>query len=189
MRLIIIRHGDPDYAADSLTEKGWREAELLARRISKLDVTAFYCSPLGRAVDTASCTLKKMNASAVKLNWLKEFKGKVRQGSNLVSCWDRMPNEWTAEDKYYNGSSWLDTQLMKSSNTPKQYKKVCDGIDRLLKQHGYEHTGRVYNVNKPNHDTIVLFCHFAVECVILSHIFFPARLCSCGTILSLCLHR
>ena len=27
MKILIIRHGDPDYAADSLTEKGWREAE------------------------------------------------------------------------------------------------------------------------------------------------------------------
>ena len=61
MKLIIIRHGDPDYSIDSLTEKGWREAELLSDRISKLDVTAFYCSPLGRAKDTESFTLKKMN--------------------------------------------------------------------------------------------------------------------------------
>lgn len=30
MRLIIIRHGDPDYERDSLTQKGWREAEPLA---------------------------------------------------------------------------------------------------------------------------------------------------------------
>lgn len=41
MKLIIIRHGDPDYSIDSLTEKGWREAELLSERISRLDVKAF----------------------------------------------------------------------------------------------------------------------------------------------------
>ena len=28
MRLIIVRHGDPNYEIDSLTEKGWREAEI-----------------------------------------------------------------------------------------------------------------------------------------------------------------
>ena len=44
MKLIIIRHGDPDYSIDSLTEKGWREAELLSERISRLDVKAFYLS-------------------------------------------------------------------------------------------------------------------------------------------------
>ena len=32
MRLIFIRHAEPDYEHDSLTEKGWREAKLLAVR-------------------------------------------------------------------------------------------------------------------------------------------------------------
>ena len=49
MRLMIVRHGDPDYSIDSLTPKGWKEAELLADRLCKLDVKAFYVSPLGRA--------------------------------------------------------------------------------------------------------------------------------------------
>ena len=44
MKLIIIRHGDPDYSIDSLTETGWKEANLLATRISKLNVKAFYSS-------------------------------------------------------------------------------------------------------------------------------------------------
>ena len=73
MRLIFVRHGEPDYVNDTLTEKGWREAELLAERISKWNVTKFYCSPLGRAKDTASCTLKKMNRTAETLDWIKEF--------------------------------------------------------------------------------------------------------------------
>ena len=60
MRIVFIRHGEPDYSKDSLTPKGWREAELLAKRISKWNVSQFYCSPLGRARDTASCTLKRM---------------------------------------------------------------------------------------------------------------------------------
>ena len=73
MRIMIIRHGDPDYEKDSLTEKGWREAELLADRISKIDVTDFYVSPLGRARDTASVTLRKMGRTAQVCDWLREF--------------------------------------------------------------------------------------------------------------------
>lgn len=64
MRLIIVRHGDPDYEKDSLTEKGWREAAILADRISRLEVKEFYVSPLGRARDTASLTLEKMGRKA-----------------------------------------------------------------------------------------------------------------------------
>ena len=51
MRLIFIRHAEPDYSIDSLTEKGWREAELLSERLSKLNVKEFYVS----AGSEASC--------------------------------------------------------------------------------------------------------------------------------------
>ena len=54
MRLLIIRHGDPDYENDTLTEKGWREARLLAERLCKMNIKDFYVSPLGRAQATAS---------------------------------------------------------------------------------------------------------------------------------------
>ena len=49
MKLILIRHGEPDYSIDSLTEKGFREADLLSKRIGKLPVCAYFCSPLGRS--------------------------------------------------------------------------------------------------------------------------------------------
>lgn len=100
MQVLIIRHGDPDYSIDSLTEKGWREAELLAERLSKLDIKAFYVSPLGRAKDTASLTLKKMNREATELPWMQEFFGADiarpdADGRTIV--WDWLPQDWTKE--------------------------------------------------------------------------------------------
>ena len=38
MKLLLIRHGDPDYVHDDLTEIGKREAELLSGRIAPLPV-------------------------------------------------------------------------------------------------------------------------------------------------------
>ena len=38
MRILIIRHGDPDYENDTLTQKGWREADLLAKRLAKIGI-------------------------------------------------------------------------------------------------------------------------------------------------------
>ena len=73
MRLLIIRHADPDYEKDSLTKKGWKEAELLADRLAALPISDFYVSTLGRARDTASLTLKKMGKSAMPCDWLREF--------------------------------------------------------------------------------------------------------------------
>ena len=73
MNIYIVRHAEPDYTIDSLTEKGWREAELLSRRLSKITPAHYYVSPLGRAKDTASLTLKAVGAAAEECWWLREF--------------------------------------------------------------------------------------------------------------------
>ena len=97
MRLIFIRHGEPDYEHDSLTEKGWREAKLLAARTKDWHVDDFYVSPLGRAQDTASFTLKAHGKTAEIMDWLHEFLGKVPDGAGGTRlCWDLMPADWTA---------------------------------------------------------------------------------------------
>ncbi len=171
MRIVLVRHGDPDYEKDSLTEKGWREAELLSDRLMKLDVKDFYCSPLGRAKDTASFTLKKLGRTAKTLSWLQEYRGKVKVGNTQQVAWDRKPLEWTDNSDFYHPERWMETELMRSANVKKTYNRVCRGVDKLLAEHGYVHSGRHYKVVEENHDTIVLFCHFGVECVILSHIF------------------
>lgn len=75
MRLIFIRHAEPDYEHDSLTEKGWREAKLLAVRTKSWQVDDFYVSPLGRAQDTASFTLLEQGKTAAVMDWLHEFQG------------------------------------------------------------------------------------------------------------------
>ena len=97
MRLLIVRHGDPDYVADSLTQTGWREAELLSRRLEKLEIAAFYVSPLGRARDTASETLKRMGREAETLDCLQEFPVWMYDpdiGRDRV-LWDWLPERWT----------------------------------------------------------------------------------------------
>lgn len=45
MKILIIRHGDPDYEHDSLTEKGRREAECLAKRLVNEKIDYYYLSP------------------------------------------------------------------------------------------------------------------------------------------------
>ena len=70
MKLIFVRHCEPDYSIDSLTDKGWREAELLTERMIKLPITKIYCSPLGRAKDTAKGTLVMLGMSAEICDWL-----------------------------------------------------------------------------------------------------------------------
>lgn len=172
MRLLIIRHGDPDYSIDSLTEKGWREAEILSDRISKLDVKAFYCSPLGRAKDTAKATLEKMGREAEICDWLREFSYcKVRlPGSDREDmCWDYLPSFYTAIDELYDPVRFKELDFMREGHYPEYYKIITDSLDALLEKHGYRRHGRYYDAVEPNRDTIVFFCHFGIECQILGH--------------------
>ena len=170
MRLIIIRHGEPDYKHDGLTKQGKREAKLLAEKMKQYQVQAFYLSPLGRAQKTASYTLKRMNRTGETLDWLQEFRGAVtRPDGKKTCCWDRLPCTFTEDDIYYS-DRWHAGDLFRGTNVKEEYDIVCRGLDTLLEQHGYRHNGRHFEVLDSNHDTIVLFCHFGVEAVMLSHL-------------------
>ncbi|MBE5937377.1 MAG: histidine phosphatase family protein [Lachnospiraceae bacterium] len=174
MNIVFIRHAEPDYSIDSLTEKGWREAKLLAERISKWRVKEFYVSPLGRAKATAGCTLDLLGREAVEYPWLREFEGHVvnsATGSDHI-CWDLMPDHWTKDEGMYDRNNWAKSDIMLTSTNDisKECKTVYDGIDKILAAHGYEREDAYYRVRQHNDDTIVIFCHLGVTLVMLSRI-------------------
>ena len=204
MKLLIIRHAEPDYSIDSLTEKGWREAEYLAGYLTKIlgkdipaltakggsenisevsgesdgnpqdrDHTYFYMSPYGRAQDTASLTLKKLGRTAEALPWLREFDVFIDRPDDLTRKripWDWMPGDWTQEERFFTEDQWFENERMMASDVGGEYRKVTEGFDALLARHGYRREGKCYRAERSNHDTIVMFCHFGVEGVLLSHL-------------------
>lgn len=171
MRLLIIRHADPDYSIDSLTEQGRVEAKLLSERLVKEDIKAFYVSPLGRAKDTANYTLEKLQKTAAVCDWLREFPPLINKPNEKKEIvWDWLPQDWTKIPEFYDRDKWTEHEELKKGNVLTAYKYVCDGLDKLLKDHGYVREGNYYRVEKPNNDTIALFCHFGLECVLLSHL-------------------
>ena len=57
MRLLFVRHGDPDYKNDCLNEIGMREARALAALGPQIGWGTCFVSPLGRAQETAAIVL------------------------------------------------------------------------------------------------------------------------------------
>ena len=174
MRLLFIRHGDPDYERDTLTEKGRREADYLAERLSKLDIAAFYVSPLGRAKDTAAPTLARMGRQAEELDWLREFHAPIFDRPDAVGLervpWDWLPQDWTAVDDFYLPGRWHRHPVLEAGHVKEEYDRVTRALDGLLARWGYVRQGRLYRAEQPNRDTLALFCHFGVETVLLSHL-------------------
>lgn len=171
MKLLIIRHGDPNYETDSLTDAGKIEAELLSRKLCKEEIKAFYVSPLGRARETAKYTLEKMNATATVCDWLQEFPPKIDKPNAKQSiCWDWLPEDWLEIPEFHDVDKWFTVPAMVGGGAEEAYRHVCEGLDKLLAEHGYVRNGKRYDAVKANEDTIVLFCHFGLECILLSHL-------------------
>ena len=173
MNLYIIRHAEPDYSCDSLTEKGWREAALLAPRLAKIPDAQIYVSPLGRAQATASLLLKQTGAQAQTLGWLREFDQGYRLAGDVQPVgigWDLLPQTWAEEPQYYDPEGWREAPVYRDTGVGEAYDRVIAGLDALLAAHGYVRDGHVYRVERPNCENILLFCHFGLESVLLSRL-------------------
>ncbi len=82
-----------------------------------------------------------------------------------------MPSEWTKNNDFYDADKWYGVQEFQYFGITKEYEFVKKGLFDLLSKYGYENNGKYFKVKKANKKTIVLFCHFGVESVILSLLF------------------
>lgn len=176
MRLIFVRHGEPDYSIDSLTEKGWREAELVGERLKDIPCDAVFCSPLGRAKDTMKPFIEKTGKDYKICDWLKEFAYKETYFINPDTgkedfIWDFKPEFIERYPEFLDKDKWSELDFIKSSTVKAELDKVFAGLDELLKSFGYERNGSYYKVNEENHKTLIFFCHFGIISMLLSHLF------------------
>ena len=67
------------------------------------------------------------------------------------------------------GTGWK-PPAYKDSGISEKYHEVISGLDALLADHGYQRQGNVYKVVKANQDNLFFFCHYGLECVLLSRL-------------------
>ncbi len=174
MRLLFIRHGDPDYENDSLTPTGRREAALLAERIAPMDVAEYYVSTMGRARDTARPTLERAGRTAVECDWLREFSVRVlrpdRGGARSEVPWDWLPQDWAKEPILLSREHWHEHPVFAEADLKSAYDWVIGEFEKLLAAHGYVRDGLCYRVERAGSETLAFFCHFGVSCVLLSRL-------------------
>ena len=81
-QILIVRHGQTAWNAVErfrgrteieLDEVGLKQAELTGERVAEYPVTALYCSPLRRAVDTAAPIARRLNIEAVPLEGINDL--------------------------------------------------------------------------------------------------------------------
>ena len=196
MRLIFVRHCDPYYPTDSLTEKGFKEAKLLSKRIKKWNILKAYSSPMGRAFTTAKIGLSKnkylKTGEITVCPWLREFNYPVVDpltNKNRAS-WDLLPEFFTSEKNrdLFDFATWQNNEFLETGDIKSFYKTVCDGLDGILEEFDYKRNGLLYStVRKEGQSdfmerstdvfkdyiddrTVVIFCHLVVMGAMLSHL-------------------
>ncbi len=173
MKLLFIRHGDPDYIHDDLTPVGRREAEMLSLRIAALAPEHCFVSPMGRAKATAALTLIKTGGTASERPWLREFEIPLArpdlEGLSVIP-WDWLPRDWMGDPRFFDPVRWRENEILRAAGVPRAYDQVTAAFDALLAEHGYVREGPYYRAERPNAETLAFFCHFGVSCVFLSHL-------------------
>ena len=171
MRILLIRHAEPDYSIDSITQKGRIEAELLSERMKRYDIRDYYVSPLGRARDTAEYTLKKTGRTAEELDWLREFDGRYPdpETGRIRLAWDIKPRIWTDYPGVYDIHTFLENPLLDEGNFREVWQRTTNGTDELMERYGFRKDGPVWLCDRNTDDTIALFCHFGISMAIVGY--------------------
>lgn len=174
MKILLIRHADPDYSLDGLTKAGRLEAEALGEHMARLGIDKLYASPLGRAQMTAGFIAERTGLEIVTEHWTKELGGWQAkwEPDGSGAAWDS-PGEsipeisgrrrsWSPEEDFWLG------QPEKAS----MYEQMIEHSDRFLARLGYTRDGGVYRClpDQPERLRVALVCHGGFGLAWLSHI-------------------
>ena len=173
MKILLIRHAEPDYANDSLTPKGKTEAKLLAKHLGRLkNVVGIYSSPLGRAMQTAGPSAEQLGLPITVLPWLQEFRGRIldpESGKERIP-WDLKHQFWQNAPSLLQENQWTTHSLMNTATPSVQevYEETCQGIVQLLETHGFIlQENRMFQCEENKEEIILVFCHMALAMAII----------------------
>jgi broad specificity phosphatase PhoE len=104
-RLLLVRHGATQLTAEDrfsgavgvdLSDEGRTQALRLAERLSDETIRAIYCSPLGRARETASILAQPHGLLPIDREGLREISHGRWEGLSRREVEERFPDEYTA---------------------------------------------------------------------------------------------
>ena len=166
MKIILIRHGDPDYEKDCITELGHKQVKVAAQRLLKEEIDEVYCSPLGRARQTAQAFL---DASGIGNMTILDFMQEIRFGRE-GALYD---NKW---------NPWLGAAALIKDGKDLQ---SADWRDKWLASLGYEREGQYYRCTgkKESEKTIAIFCHGGSSAAFMARVLNQTFAYMCGVLM------
>lgn len=173
MRIVFVRHGEPDYEHDCLTETGGKQALAVAERLREEGISEIWSSPLGRAAETAEAASKALCMPVRTLDFMREVHWGSRDGSPLFA--DGHP--WEVADELarrgirLNDPAWRNHPYFMNNNVCDSVDLIEDKIDKWLLEYGYRREDSYYRCVR--HDskqkTVALFSHGGSSCAAMGH--------------------
>ena len=169
MRIIFVRHGEPNYELDCLTEEGRKQAAAAAERLAGEGISEIYASSCGRAAETASYTARRLNLPVTTLDYMHE----ISWGGENV------PEEghpWTLGDRMlengfdFFGQDWQAHPFFRENLARDYYRMIAGEIDAFLAGQGYLHDERRFFCRQEQEKTIALFSHGGSGACVLAHL-------------------
>lgn len=185
MKIILIRHGDPNYEKDCLTELGHKQVKVAAQRLLKEGIDEVYCSPLGRARQTAQAFL---DASGIDHMTILDFMQEIRFGVE-GAVYDNRWNPWLGvvalvnEGKDLQSEGWREYPVFKDNLATIDADKIAVEADKWLATLGYVREGKYYRCVNASEKTIAIFCHGGSSSAFMARVLNQTFAYMCGVLL------
>ncbi len=183
MRILFVRHGEPDYEKDCLTPRGRQQAREAAKRLEREGINEIYASPCGRAYETAQATAELLGLPVTVLDYMHEISWGgpgIPEGGHLWTLSDRMLEEGFD----FHTKDWREHPYFKENSALGCYDLISEKIDAFLLPYGYRHQGMRYFCEAAEpagaSRTIAVFSHGGSGACAMAHLLgipFPYYLC------------
>ena len=171
MRIIFVRHGEPNYAKDALTEQGRLQAAACAERLSDEPITAVYSSTNGRAAETASYIAAPHGLSVESFDFMRELGWKITEGEPLA---DGLPwheaDAMVAHGMDVLDPNWAEGEPFRRNSTTSRALYCTAEFDKLLETLGYRREGKYYRVLRENTETVAMVSHGGSGSAVIAHL-------------------
>lgn len=169
MRLYIIRHADPNYENDSITDFGKKEAVALSKRLKSEGVSKIYCSTMNRAVETMLFTKELLDINPIMCDWMREVDWS-NTINDYVNPWD-LPGEYLLNEPHLPTSkNWVFNPHFDTKKVQEDLNKRISFVDSFLQEQGYIREKKHFIETKENHDKIAMFCHAGFGNALISYL-------------------
>ncbi len=163
MLLYIIRHGDPDYTTDSLTEQGILQAEAVGKRLANSGINRIFSSPMGRARQTAEPACRLLGLDYTVEDWTHEI-GKEMFATTPDGKYIAMggiPSYCFLENGgiHVPFEKEMDAPIVCQTQMEPVFSYIEENGRNFLERLGYKEENGVYRILQPNDDRVALFCH------------------------------